>query len=199
MNEQGFKDYETARFAAGKDGFDGFRMLGNIAGPGGVGVARTLSRAAPALGAASTMARAKAGAVGGAVGGLLTPVENTGETSFGMQKTGQVLAGGVGGAVASPLLGKAFDVVAPFAKRVGASFTNGDAISRQATAQVDDAIAAVTSDAGGEISPAVRQQLMQQVTAALKSGKRLDAAAALRKQATCAACVVRFMIVLKSR
>lgn len=182
MNQEGFRSYDDARWAAGKEGFDGFRLLGNVAGPGGIGIARTLTRAAPALGVATTGARAMSGAAGGAAGGLMTPVENTDETSFAMQKAGQVLAGGVGGAVASPLLGKVFDKLAPLGKRLMATFAGGDAINRQAADQVNEAINAVIRESDGEVSPMARESLLRQVMESLKSGKQLDAAAALRKQ-----------------
>jgi hypothetical protein len=181
MNREGNRTYEDARFATGREGFDGFRFAGNVVGPGGVGVARAMSRAAPAAATASSLARAKTGAIGGVVGGLMTPVFNTDETSFGMQKAGQVLAGGVGGGVASPVLGKVIDKLAPLAKRITASFASGDAISRQASGQVDDAISAVLAESGADISPAVRQQLTKQVNESLKKGQLLDAASALRK------------------
>lgn len=182
MNKQGADDYAEARWAANKEGFDGFRLLGNVAGPGSIGIARTMARVAPGLGAASTWSRVKSGGVGGALGGLMTPVENTDETSFGMQKAGQMLAGGVGGAVASPLLGKVFDKLAPLGKRLGAMFSGGDDIQRQASAQVEAAIQSVVNESGGDISPMVRDQLRRQVLESLKAGTRLDAAAALRKQ-----------------
>jgi hypothetical protein len=181
MNREGNRTYEDARFATGREGFDGFRFAGNVVGPGGVGVARAMSRAAPAAATASILARAKTGAIGGVVGGLMTPVFNTDETSFGMQKTGQVLAGGVGGGIASPVLGKMIDGLAPIGKRIAASFASGDTISRQASGQVDDAISAVLTESGADISPAVRQQLTKQVSESLKKGQRLDAASALRK------------------
>lgn len=182
MNAEGFKEYAGARFAADKEGFDGFRLAGNVIGPGALGVARTFSRLAPALSTATTAARIKSGAIGGATGGLMTPVEDTSETSFGMQKTGQVLAGGVGGAVVSPVVGKSFDWLAPLVKRVTATFSSGDAINRQASEQINEAVAKVVNESGGDVSPAVREQLKRQVTEALKSGQRLDASAALRKQ-----------------
>lgn len=178
MNAEGFKDYANARWATGKEGFDGFRLLGNVTGPGAIGVARALGAAGPAL---TTVARVKAGAAGGAVGGLMTPVENTDETSFGMQKTGQVLAGTVGGAVASPIIGKVFDKLAPLGARIAAAFKGGDVLSRQAQSQVDEAINAVVTESGADISPAARAQLQKQVMEALRTGQRLDASATLRK------------------
>ena len=182
LNKEGERTYKDARFATDRDGFDGGRLLGNILGPGGVGVARTMARVAPSLGAATTAARAKAGATAGLVGGLMTPVDHESETGFAAQKTGQVLAGTVGGAVASPLLGKVFDVLAPTAKRISAAFTSGNTLDRQASSLVDDAIEVVVRDSGSDISPGVRTQLKRQVLESLKTGHRLDAAAALRKQ-----------------
>lgn len=58
-------DYQAKRAAAGEDGFDGWRTAGNFAA----------GLALPSMGGASTVARIGAGAVNGAAGGALTPVQ----------------------------------------------------------------------------------------------------------------------------
>ena len=173
-------EYQAARWKDGQSGFDGARLLGNVVNPATV----ALARVSPS-GAASTLGRAFQGGVGGALGGALaTPVTDTREMSFGMQKLGQGVAGTVGGAVAAPVLGKVTDVLAPQVKAVQARFTDPALLSARASLETDRALQQVFRDMGTEadnVPPDVLASLRDQVRASFKQGQRIDAAGALRK------------------
>lgn len=172
--------YQTARFKDGQSGFDGVRLLGNVVNPATLALARIAPQ-----GAATTIGRAFQGGVGGLLGGVAaTPVTNTADVSFGMQKVGQGVAGAVGGAIASPVLGKVIDLVAPRIKALQASMTNPEILGARASMETDDALRRVFADMGVDqesVPEQVMQQLRKQVLDSFKQGQRLDGAAALRK------------------
>jgi hypothetical protein len=88
---EGEQAYQAARAAAGNEGIDGYRMLGNVASPANVAIA---SRIPAAAGLGGRMAL---GAGAGATFGALTPV---GEGDFAEQKAKQIgLGAAVGGAL----------------------------------------------------------------------------------------------------
>jgi hypothetical protein len=179
-------DYQTARWnsrppgSTEAPGFDGMRLLGNVVNP----VTLALARVSP-QGAMTTLGRAGQGAVAGAMGGtLLTPVTDTSETGFGAQKLGQGITGAIGGAVATPVLGKAFDLVAPAVKRLQAKFTDPSVLGARASLEADMALQQVMREAGmeaGNIPPETLRQLRQQVLDATKKGQKLDAPSMLRQ------------------
>ena len=174
------KQFQAARWKDGQTGFDGARLFGNIANPATL----ALARVSPS-GAATTLGRAFQGAVGGAAGGVLaTPVTESGDVSFGMQKLGQGLAGAAGGAVATPLVGKVADLVAPKIKALQARMTDPQVLGARASLETDMAIQQVLRDMGMDAQSVPRDtlaSLRQQVLDSFKQGQRLDPAAALRK------------------
>jgi hypothetical protein len=155
-------------------------LTGNIVNPATLALARVTP-----TGAATTLGRAFQGGVGGMLGGVAaTPVTDASETSFGMQKLGQGVAGAAGGAIAAPVLGKAIDLVAPKIKALQAKVTDPMVLSARASMETDDALRRVFSEM--QIDPQsvprkVMEQLRKDVLASFKQGQRLDGAAALRK------------------
>jgi hypothetical protein len=132
------QEYQAARFKAGQTGFDGARLAGNVFNPATVALARLSPQ-----GAATTLGRAGQGAIAGLIGGAAaTPVTDTAEMSFGMQKLGQGVAGAVGGAIATPVLGKVIDLVAPRIKALQASITNPQILGARASLETDQAMCA---------------------------------------------------------
>ena len=172
------REYQAARFATGQDGFDGGRMLGNLFSPINAAMAARI----PA--ALSTGGRVATGAVAGGIGGGLQPVTNTSEASFGMQKAGQVGVGALGGAAATPLFGKAIDLVAPRIKAIQARFMDPTLQNARASAEADAAIVSALREVGlddTQMPAGLRQQLQQQIRDAFRQGMRPDAAALVRK------------------
>lgn len=174
------REYQTARWKDGQAGFDGARLTGNIVNPATL----ALARVSPS-GAATTLGRAAQGAVGGFAGGVAaTPVTDTSEMSYALQKTGQAAAGAVGGAVLGPLVGKVTDIAAPRIKALMAKFTDPSVLGARASLETDLAIQRVMRDMGMEqqnIPAEVMADLRRQVLAGFKSGQKFDAAATLRK------------------
>ncbi len=174
------REYQTARWKAGQSGFDGGRLAGNIVNPATL----ALARVSP-TGATTTLGRAFQGGVGGMLGGVAaTPVTDTSDISFGMQKLGQGVAGAAGGAVAAPVLGKVIDVLAPRVKALQATMTNPEVLAARVSQETDDALRRVFADMGMDernIPQEVMAQLRKDVLASLRQGQRLDGAAALRQ------------------
>lgn len=174
------KQFQAARWRDGQTGFDGARLLGNIASPATL----ALARLSPS-GATSMLGRSLQGAAGGLFGGALaTPVTETGDVSFGMQKLGQGLSGAVGGAIAAPVVGKVADLVAPRLKALQARFTDPEILGARASMETDVALRQVLRDMNVEeqsVPRDVMASLRQQVLDSFKKGQRLDAASALRK------------------
>lgn len=174
------QQYQAARFKDGQTGFDGARLFGNILNPATLALARMSPQ-----GAATTLGRAGQGAVAGVLGGVAaTPVTDTSELSFGMQKLGQGVAGAAGGAIATPVLGKVIDLVAPRIKALQASVTNPEILGARASLETDQAMRRVFAEMNIDqqnIPKQVMDKLRADVLASFKQGQKLDAAAALRK------------------
>lgn len=92
------QQYEADRAAAGRSGFDGARLTGNLVNP--------VNLALPSAAAARTVGQfAKFGAVAGGIGGAMQPItENT--DNFWWQKGGQAALGAATGAVLTPAITK---------------------------------------------------------------------------------------------
>jgi hypothetical protein len=110
MTRENEQEYQAARQATGQEGFDGARMVGNIASPANLAIAARL----PA--ATTTLGRVGVGATGGAAGGLLTPATDE-NVSFAMQKAGQAGLGFAAGGALGPVAGKLGDFVGTQMKR----------------------------------------------------------------------------------
>ena len=174
------QQYQAARWKDGQAGIDGARLAGSLINPATVALARVSPQ-----GATTTLGRALQGGVSGALGGLAsTPVSDTTDMSYGAQKVGQAVAGAAGGAIATPVLGKVIDVVAPRLKALQARFTDPEALSARASFETDQAIRRVFIDMGIDrqnIPEQVMKKLRADVLSSFKQGQRLDAPAALRK------------------
>ena len=160
---------------------DGARLFGNVVGPASIAAGMRL----PA--AVSTMGRIGTGALGGGIGGLMTPVSDTeGDVGFAAQKTGQAGVGALGGAVASPLLGKIADVVAPPLKALATRmFSDPAKLASRAAIEASDAVDSVVKQLGvdrASIPQQVYQEIRQQVADSFKKGEKIDASALLRKK-----------------
>jgi len=163
----------------GDDSFDLARFAGNVASPVNAGLAKVM----PA--AASTAGRIGTGMVAGAVGGATTPV--TTEGNYWENKAVQTGIGALGGGVATPLLGKLTDALAPRMEALAAKFstTRNIAQNARAHADADAAIAQALKDIGAKSEDMGAQQisqLRQQVLASMQKGKMQDPAALLREQ-----------------
>jgi len=173
-------EYQAARWKAGQSGFDGLRTAGNVVNPATL----ALARISPS-GATSMIGRAAQGAVGGAVGGALsTPVTDTADTSFAMQKVGQGVAGAAGGAVFAPVIGKAVDLLAPKIMALRAKFSDPTVLAGRASFETSIAVDQALKETGlqrSDLPPALMQELQRQVSDSFKQGQKFDPAALLRK------------------
>lgn len=97
--------YQERRKAGGETGFDGYRMLGNVASPANAAIAMR----APQM--ATLGGRVGAGVVGGGLSGLFNPV--TGDGSYGEEKAKQVALGGAFGGVTPAVTGGIARVISP--------------------------------------------------------------------------------------
>lgn len=96
--------YQAQRAAAGEQGFDGYRVLGNVASPANLALASKL----PA--AASFGGRVLAGASGGAATSALNPVT---EGDYATEKAKQIALGTAFGGAVPAVMGGAARVVSP--------------------------------------------------------------------------------------
>jgi len=169
------RDYEASRRATGgaDPGFDFARLGGNVLSPANLALAARL----PA--AATTMGRVGVGAAAGAAGGALTPVTDT-RGDFLTMKATQAGVGALSGAMLAPVLGKLSDAVG----RRLQGYTDRQELSRRASVEADRAIEEVLAEVGAKASDvpnALMQSLRMQATEALRTGRRLDPAALMRK------------------
>jgi len=184
--DQGISDserqYQTARFKAGQEGFDGLRFTGNVASPVNIGLGRLMP-----ITATSTAGRALQGAkVGAAAAALSTPVTDVEDgQSFALLKGGQAAAGAVGGGVTTPIVGKVMDVAAPRAIATAQRlFSDPAKLAAKTDDATNQAVLRVVEELQmdpADIPPGIMSQLRQQVGDSLKVGQRIDGAAALRK------------------
>jgi len=161
-------EYEAARAEAGRGGVDASRLVGNVASP------VNLIAAAKVPLAATTMGRIGQGAALGGASGAMEPVTNT--EKFWPEKLKQVGAGTLGGAVATPILGKFGDKLA---RKSSAGVAQ--ATQQEIDAAVDSALQG-TGQTAADLSPQMLQGLRDEVSKAFSGGQKLDAAALLRKK-----------------
>jgi hypothetical protein len=160
-------------------GFDPVRFAGNVFSP----VNAVGAKAIPAV--TGTAARTGVGAAIGAGGGVVTPVTSGGD--YWGSKAAQVGTGAVAGSIATPLLGKLADSLAPrvsaFVDRMSA--TRSAQRATDARVEADRMVSEALESIGArmdDVEPAMLLSIRGQVTEALKGGKKLDAAALLRKK-----------------
>lgn len=171
--------YQANRTAAGESGFDGYRMLGNIASPANLAVAAGVP-------AATTLPmRMVAGAGGGAAASALAPVT---QGDFANEKGKQLLTGAIGGAAVPAVMGGLARVVSPNAstnpqlqalRAEGVRPTIGQALGGAAnTAEqklmsvpvVGDAIASARRGAAGDLNRAAFNRALAPINQRLPQG-----------------------------
>jgi hypothetical protein len=171
MNARNEEEYQAARTATGQEGFDGARLIGNVASPANAAIAARL----PA--ATTTLGRVGAGTAAGAAGGALQPVNMADpEANFAQQKAAQVGLGAIAGGVLTPIAGKIGDALGRW--KAGRASQSTD-ISR-----LESTLRQIAEDAGTkweDMAPQVQQQLRDQVTASLTVKRGLDPVAMARK------------------
>lgn len=180
LTAQNEKDYQAARQATSTDpGFDAARLLGNVISPANVVPAKALG--APVAKTVGELAKfgAKAGAVSAP---LLSPVtDEESQKQFAQAKGLQTAAGAVTGAVLTPVLGKLAESII---QKVSSARANEMTLA-QRSLETDRIIEAALREIQGtakDVPPNILQGVRQQVNEALKTGKKLDAAALFRKQ-----------------
>lgn len=165
-------EYEAAREATGKTGFDGMRLTGNILSPVNLTAGKFLP--GPKVGDPVKLLAAK-GAVSGAVGAASQPVMGN---DYLAEKTGQVVTGAVTGAALTPVLTKGAESIARTVRNMRAS--GGTKTPEQIAYEIRASLARDDIDVG-QIPDHVFKKLTLEVNDALKQGKDLDAAAILRR------------------
>jgi hypothetical protein len=168
------RGYEENRKAAGRDGFDAQRLVGNLVQP-----ANYIGPAGGAGAAANTVRQlAVQGAKAGAVSGFLQPVVGEeAQKDFWVNKAEQTGAGAVTGAVATPVVTKGAEKAANLVKNA----------LPQRTAQPQNIQIAVNNTFASqgmnprEVPEAVMQSVQRQVDEAMRAGRRLNAGEMVRR------------------
>lgn len=178
------QQYQQARnlIGANDPGFDGMRLLGNIASPVNAGIAKVIP--APALNTATKMA-VTGGTLGG-IGGALTPVlEKKEQEDFGASKASQIGLGAATGAVLTPVLGKVMEAAAPYIQKAITKIAGtSEGAAANASLETDVILKKALDEIGQRFEDVPKAQmdaLRRQVNDALKQGTKLDAATLLRK------------------
>lgn len=97
---QAEREYQQARQAVGQEGFDAYRMGGNIVSPANLAIAARVP-----VTATTTMGRAGQGAILGGIGGGLQPVNVEENPDFAATKLGQISLGAATGGVLTLAMG----------------------------------------------------------------------------------------------
>lgn len=161
-------DYEAARAAQGREGFDAARLIGNLAAPANVVIGAALP-----VRAATTGGRILQGARSGAVGAAAAPVVGADE-SFVAEKLMQTGAGAVAGGALTPIAGK-----------IGAALTrravrDPAGVAQQADTIMEQGLARLRQE-GVDLDAANVARLRGQVEEALRNGRQVDPAALTRQ------------------
>ncbi len=165
-------EYEADRQGVGSEGIDWARAGGNLASPVNVIAASRIPMAA------TTGMRAAQGAAMGGVAGLTQPVSDA--SNYWTTKAQQGAVGAVAGGVLTPALGKVGDSLVRRMQPADPAIAGA-----RASLETDQIISKALAEVGqtiNDLPQATIQNLRQQVIGSLKQGKKLDAAAVLRKQ-----------------
>lgn len=164
-------EYEQARAGQGREGFDAARLVGNIASPANLAIAK----AAP-INAVKTGGKILQGARAGLVGGASAPVLNADEGYLG-EKAVQGAAGALAGGLLTPV-----------ASKVGDALTRKAAVAALTPAEISNRTQNIMLETvnrlrkeGVSINVADLNSLRAQVGDALRNGVELDASALARK------------------
>lgn len=101
-------EYQARRAAGGESGFDGYRMLGNVANPANLAAAARLPQLATMGGRI---------ALGSGFGGASAAFSPVGEGDFWNEKGKQVATGAIAGGVTPAVVGGAARIISPNASR----------------------------------------------------------------------------------
>lgn len=156
----------------GDHGFDGARLLGNLISP-----ANMVMAGGPLRQAATAGARALQGVGLGAMFGAAQPVADA--KDYWASKAAQMGVGAITGGIMSPAIGKLGDMVVD---RLSPKLSP-ESVKMMSSGQEREAVDSVLKDMPGlsQFPQEYLDTLRQQVAESLKQGKRLDAAALLRK------------------
>lgn len=168
------KQYQDERKSVGADGVDLARFSGNVASPVNLIAAAKIPMASTIGG------RVAQGAGLGAVGGAMEPITDTSKSDYAEQKAAQIGLGAAFGGVAAPVLGKLGDAVV---RRM--NLVDPEVAGARASMETDNILKTALQDIGqtvNDLPPNTVQYLREQVSGALKQGKKLDPAAMLRAQ-----------------
>lgn len=179
MNSKSEQEYQDARRATGSSGVDAARIVGNVVSPVNAAIAAKI----PVVASATIPKLALQGAKAGAVGGLLTPVTNP-EDNFWGQKALQAGVGAATGGALTPVMAKVGTAIASKVNGIMARL-RPEQTGAQASQYADQAIADALKETGQrleDVPPQTLQQIRGQVVDAMKSGKKLDAAAIMRSK-----------------
>lgn len=174
------KVYQAARAATGQEGFDGGRMLGNAGGQALITMAAGGSNLPT-----TTLGRAGFGAAMGGASAAATPVVGATSETLGGEKGAQAAIGAALGAVATPIAGKAFDVLGDTIDKIGHFFA--DKFGKSAQVSQTQVLERLRFDLArekinfDEFPEAIRQRVARDVAEALRTGQKIDGAALLRK------------------
>jgi hypothetical protein len=164
-------------------GADMGRFFGNVTSP----VNAVFAAATPVKALTTVPRMVGTGTLLGTAGGALTPVTNENEQKdFGTTKAIQMGMGGTTGAVLTPVFGKVIQAAAPSVERFINNLTGKTEITlSRASLETDRILKQALDDVGhtiDDIPKAQYEALRQQVNDSLRGGKKLDAAALMRKQ-----------------
>lgn len=174
------QQYEANRAAAGRDGFDASRIVGNVVNP--------VNLALPSVAGAKTVGQLAArGAMAGAAGGALQPV--TSGDDFWAEKAKQTAAGATTGAILTPALSKGVEAGGAMVARARANqmpntVVLGGNVPGLSRADLDAAVSRLVESQGVRMQDApkvVLDSVRRQIAESLAGGTRLDATAALRQ------------------
>lgn len=161
-------DYAADRAERGEEGYDGKRLVGNLANPAnyvGGGAVK---------GATTVMQLARGGAVAGAAGGVMQPVtENT--ENFWTEKGKQAGLGAVGGAILTPAVAKGGEALA---RTVQKALPRPAPNPQRIEIMVNNALNSQGLQGAPDV---IRQSVRRQAEEALSQGQRLDPAAMVRR------------------
>lgn len=167
------KGYESNRQAAGREGFDGQRLVGNLVQP-----ANYLGGGAGA-GASTVRQLAVQGAKAGAVSGALQPVVGENQQDFWSTKATQAGVGAVGGAVANPMVSKGVE-------KVGNAVAGAVQRARPVPSpqQINVAVSNTFASQGmnpREVPEVILNSVRRQVDEAMRQGRRLNPQEMMRR------------------
>jgi hypothetical protein len=160
--------YEANRAAAGESGFDGARLVGNLANP-----ANYIGGAA-VKGATTVAQLARGGAIAGAASAAMQPVTKDTD-NFWSQKGEQAATGAITGAIATPVIAKG-------AEKVVSGINRALPVRPVSPQRIEIMVNNTLRSEGLQDAPdVIRQSVRRQVEEAMQQGHRLDAAAMVRR------------------